>query len=70
VYKTKLKENSEVDKYKTYLVAKCHKQEYNVDYKEVFVPIAKYNTIRLIISLETQNSWFIFQLYVKSVFYI
>ena len=31
VYETKLKENSEVDKYKTYLVAKCYKQEYNVD---------------------------------------
>ncbi|OIT07305.1 retrovirus-related pol polyprotein from transposon tnt 1-94 [Nicotiana attenuata] len=36
IYKTKLNENGEVDKYKARLVAKGYKQEYGVDYKEVF----------------------------------
>ena len=31
VFKTKLKENGEVDKYKVHLVAKGYKQEYEVD---------------------------------------
>ena len=31
VFKTKLKENGEVDKYKAQLVAKGYKQEYGID---------------------------------------
>ncbi|GMI66347.1 hypothetical protein HRI_000304000 [Hibiscus trionum] len=68
VYKTKLKENGEIDKYKARLVAKGYKQEFDVDYKEVFTHVARHDTIRLVISLAAQNSWPIFQLDVKSAF--
>ena len=68
VYKTKLKENGEIDKYKARLVAKCYKQEFGVDYKEVFAPVARLETVRLIIALAAQNSWPVFQLDVKSTF--
>ncbi|KAL5794998.1 hypothetical protein ACOSP7_003592 [Xanthoceras sorbifolium] len=68
VYKTKLKENGEVYKYKARLVTKGYKQEFGVDYKEVFAPVARHDTIRLVIALATQNSWFIFQLDVKLAF--
>ncbi|KAH9799278.1 hypothetical protein KPL71_000300 [Citrus sinensis] len=68
VYKTKLKENGEIDKYKARLVAKGYKQEFGVDYKEVFAPVARLETIRLIIALAAQNSWHVFQLDVKSAF--
>ncbi|KAA0037748.1 retrovirus-related Pol polyprotein from transposon TNT 1-94 [Cucumis melo var. makuwa] len=68
VYKTKLKENGEVDKYKACLVAKGYKQEFGIDYKEVFAPVARHDTIRLVVSLAVQNSWPIFQLDVKSAF--
>ncbi|KAI3474406.1 hypothetical protein Pfo_029267 [Paulownia fortunei] len=68
VYKTKLKENGEVDKYKGRLVAKGYKQEFGIDYKEVFAPVARHDTIRLVIALAAQNSWPIFQLDVKSAF--
>ena len=67
-HKTKLKENGEVDKYKVHLVAKCYKQEFDVDYKEVFAPIARHDTIRLVIALAAQSSWPIFQLDMKSAF--
>ncbi|KAA0055477.1 retrovirus-related Pol polyprotein from transposon TNT 1-94 [Cucumis melo var. makuwa] len=68
VYKTKLNEKCEVDKYKTRLVAKGYKQEFDVDYKEVCAPVARHNTIRLVIALAAQNSCPIFQLDVKSTF--
>lgn len=47
VYKTKLKENDEVDKYKTRLVAKGYKQEFGVDYKKVL----------LLLQGMTQSDW-------------
>lgn len=68
VYETKLKENGEVDKHKARLVAKGYKQEFGVDYKEVFAPVARHDTIRLVIAMAAQNSWPIFQLDVKSAF--
>ena len=68
VYKTKLNEKGEVKKHKARLVAKGYKQEFGVDYKEVFAPVARLDTIRLVLSMATQNSWPIFQLDVKSAF--
>ena len=68
VYKTKLKETGEVDKYKARLVAKGYKQEFGVDYKEVFALVARHDAITLEIALAAQNSWPIFQLDVKSAF--
>ncbi|XP_056177389.1 uncharacterized mitochondrial protein AtMg00820-like [Syzygium oleosum] len=68
VYKTKMNKNGEIEKYKARLVAKGYKQEFGVDYKEVFAPVARLDTIRLAIALAAQNSWFIYQLDVKSAF--
>ena len=65
VYKTKLKKNGDVDKYKARLVAKGYKQEFGVDYKEVFALVARHDIVRLVIVLATQHSWPIFQLDVK-----
>ena len=68
VFKTKLNEHGEVDKYRARLVAKGYKQKYGVDYKEVFTRVARQDTIRLIISIAAQKSWSIYQLDVKSAF--
>ncbi|TQE03722.1 hypothetical protein C1H46_010696 [Malus baccata] len=68
VFKTKLNENGEVDKYKAWLVAKGYSQQYGIDFSEVFAPVARMDTIRMVISLAAQRSWEIYQLDVKSAF--
>jgi len=68
IYKTKLKENGENDKHKARLVVKRYKQEFDIDYKEVYAFVVRHDTIIIVIALATQNSWSIFQLDVKSTF--
>ena len=68
VYKTKLNEHGEIDKYKAHLVAKGYTQQYGVDYMEVFAPVARMDTIRLVLALSAQKGWSLFQLDVKSAF--
>ena len=68
IYKTKLKENGEVDKHKARLVAKGYAQQQGIDYNEVFAPVARMDRLRMIIALAAQNGWTIYQLDVKSVF--
>ncbi|CAL5420691.1 unnamed protein product [Camellia sinensis] len=68
VYKTKLNAQSKIEKYKARLIAKGYKQHLGIDYNEVFAPVARHDTIRLVIALAAPNSWPIFQLDVKSTF--
>ncbi|KAL1218311.1 Retrovirus-related Pol polyprotein from transposon TNT 1-94 [Cardamine amara subsp. amara] len=68
VYKTKLNERGEVDKFKARLVAKGFHQTHGVDFHEVFAPVARWDTIRCILALAAQEGWNVFQLDVKSAF--
>jgi hypothetical protein len=68
IFKTKLNESGEIDKCKARLVAKGYAQQYGIDYTEVYAPVARLDTIRLIIALAAQEGWSIFQLDVKSAF--
>lgn len=63
-----MNEKGEIDKFKAMLVVKGYNQEYGVNYQEIFAPVARQDTIRLMVSLAAQNSWPIFQLDVKSAF--
>ena len=56
VFKTKFNKNREVDKYKARLVAKGYYQQYVIDYAEVFAPVARLDTIRIIIAFDAQKS--------------
>jgi len=55
VYKTKLNESGEIDKYKARLVVKGYAQKYRVDYNEVFAPVARCDTIRVVLALAAQK---------------
>ena len=68
VFKTKLNEKGEVDKFKARLVAKGFLQTHGVDFYEVFAPVAKWDTIRVLLGLAAQKGWSVYQLDVKSAF--
>ena len=68
VYKTKLKENGEVDKLKARLVAKGYVQQQGIDYTEVFALVTRMDTVRMIVALAAQKGWTLYQLDVKSFF--
>ena len=68
VYRTKLNEKGEVDKCKARLVVKGYAQEKGIDYNEVFAPVARWDTIRMVMALAAKNGWKLYQLDVKSAF--
>ncbi|KAL4301681.1 hypothetical protein GQ457_10G015230 [Hibiscus cannabinus] len=68
IFKKKKNASGEVVRYKARLVVKGYKQKHGIDYDEVFAPVARIETIRLIIALAAQKKWKIHQLDVKSTF--
>jgi len=63
-----VKANGEIDRYKARLVAKGFKQREGYDYEDIFSPLARMETVRLIIALAAQRQWKIHQMDVKSAF--
>ena len=60
LYKTKLNEKGEVDKYKAKLVALGYAQKHGIDYTEVFAPVARWDTIRIILAMAATHDWQVF----------
>ena len=68
VFKVKKNSNMEIIKYKARLVAKGYTQEQGVDFDEVFAPVARLDTVRVILAVAANRGWQVDHLDVKSAF--
>ena len=68
VYKVKEKLNGEIAKYKARLVARGFLQKEGIDFTDVFTPVARIETIRLIVAIASYRGWPLHQMDVKSAF--
>ncbi|XP_034697214.1 uncharacterized mitochondrial protein AtMg00820-like [Vitis riparia] len=65
VYRTKLNVDGSINKNKARLVVKGYNQIFSVDYSDTFAPVARLDTIRLLIFVAAQNDWRVYLLDVK-----
>ena len=68
IFKTKLKQDGSIEKYKTRLVAKDFIQRNDVDYFDTFAPVTRIASIRVLISLVSNHNLVIYQMDVKTMF--
>ena len=68
VFTVKYKADGTVKWYKACLVAKGFTQIYDIDHTETFAPVAKLNTILVLLSLAANLDWPFHQFDIKNVF--
>ena len=56
LFKSKFKGGGSIDKLKARLFAKSYSQQEGIDFEETYAPVAKLNTIRLLVALATKQN--------------
>jgi len=64
----KYKRDGTIERYKARLIAQGFTQTYGIDYKETFAPVAKLNSIRVLLSIAANLDWRLHQLDIKNAF--
>ena len=68
VFRNKLDENGNVVRNKARLVAQGFKQQEGIDFEETFAPVARLESIRMLLAYASYKGFTLFQMDVKSAF--
>ena len=68
VFTVKCKANGSIERFQARLMANGFTQTHGVDYQEIFAPVAKINSIRVLLSLAANYNWPLHQLDIKNAF--
>ena len=68
LFKIKHAVDGSIEKYKARFVARGFSQKEGIDYDETFAPVARYTSIKTIISLASVLGWKLHQMDVKTTF--
>jgi hypothetical protein len=68
VLKTKMKSNGDAERHKARLVAKGYSQQQSIEYNEKFSPVARFDTIRMLMSVAAHEKLKLSQFNVKTAF--
>ncbi|KAF0904830.1 hypothetical protein E2562_037605 [Oryza meyeriana var. granulata] len=68
VFKLKRDEQGAIVKHKAHIVAKGYIQQQGIDYDEVFAPVARMESVRMLLTVAAQRGWLVHHMDVKSAF--
>jgi hypothetical protein len=68
VFKVKRDEHGNIAKHKAQLVVKRYAQRHRIDFDEVFAPVARLDSVRLLLALAAHTGWAMHYMDVKSAF--
>lgn len=68
IFTTKHRADGSIERYKARLVAQGFTQTQGIDCEETFAPVAKLNSIRVLLSIATNLDWELHQLDIKNAF--
>lgn len=68
IFKKKFKSNGEIEKFKARLVVRGCSQTQGVEYDEIYAPVIKYESVRVVLAIAAARAMEIIQFDVKTAF--